>query len=90
MFYSYKSPSPPPSQDGYGDVEGVGWWGGVGSGRQRCCKWLEGMIIERAGSGGEHGRIWYSYLALTLEYSVGSSMRDQELFLINNQVFLYS
>lgn len=48
------------------------------------------MIIEREGSGGEHGRIWYSYLALTLEYFLGSSKRDQKLFLINTQVFLYS
>lgn len=30
MFYNYKSPSLPPSQDGYGDGEGVRWWGGLG------------------------------------------------------------
>lgn len=62
----------------------------VQRGWQRCCKWSEGMIIERVGSGGERGRIWYSYLALTLEYFVGGGMRDQELFLTNSQVFLYS
>lgn len=60
--------------------------GRVGSSRQRCCRWLEGMIIEGR-LWWEHGRLWYSYLALTLEYFVGSSVRDQELFLINTKSF---
>ena len=49
----------------WGGEKDVGCWGGIRRGWQRCCKWLEG-IIERAGPGGEHGRIWYSYLALSI------------------------
>lgn len=78
MFYSCKFPSLPLKM---AMVVQRGW--------QRCCKWSEGMIIERVGSGGEHGRIWYSYLALTLEYFVGGGMRDQELFLTNSRLPLF-
>lgn len=54
----------------------VGQRAGELAGRDAASGVVQGKIMERARSGGEHGRTWYSFFALTLEYFVQSGRKD--------------